>query len=83
MIHSALHFLFNILIILMDIFQLICFVSIITYDYSKFEIIPFFFNNNWSHNLIKKISFEYQGNNNNEEVWESILNITFPGTSGF
>ena len=63
----------------MDIFQLICFVSIITYDYSKFEIIPFFFNNNWSHNLIKRISFEYQDNNNNEEVWESLLNITFPG----
>ena len=62
----------------MDIFQLICFVSMITYDYSKLEIIQYFFKNNWSHNLIKKISIEYY-DNNNEEVWESLLNITFPG----
>ena len=78
MIHSALHFLFNTIIIFMDIFQLICFVSIITYDYSKFEIIEYFFNNNWSNGLIKTIRIEYK-NNNNEESWESPINITFPG----
>ena len=77
MIHSSLHFLFNIIIIFMDIFQLICFVSIITYDYSKFEIINYFFNNNWSNSLIKSIKIE--NNNNNEEIWESPINITFPG----
>lgn len=81
MIHSSLHFLFNVIIIFMDIFQLICFISIITYDFSKFEIIDYFFIKNWSHNLIKRINIEYQNNLNNkdEEVWESPINITFPG----
>ena len=79
MIHSALHFLFNIIIIFMDIFQLICFVNIITYDYSKFEIIEYFFKRNWSFNLIKKIKIEYTDNIENEEIWESPINITFPG----
>ena len=79
MIHSALHFLVNIIIIFMDIFLLICFISILTYDYSKFDIIEFFFNRNWSNNLIKKISIEYQSTINTEEIWESLINITFPG----
>ena len=79
MIHSTLHFLFNVIILFMDIFQLICFISIITYDYSKFEIFNFFFNNNWSQNLIKKITIEFQNNYNTEEDWESPINITFPG----
>lgn len=80
MIHSALHFFFNVIIIFMDIFQLICFINIITYDYSKFEIIDYFFVNNWSNNLIKKINIEYQNNNNNiDDEWESPINVTFPG----
>ena len=78
MIHSSLHFLFNIIIIFMDILQLICFVSIITYDYSKFEIINYFINNNWSNNLIKSIKIE-NNINNEEEIWESPINISFPG----
>lgn len=79
MIHSILHFFFNLIIIFMDIFQLICFISIITYDFSKFEIFKYFFNYNWSQNLIKKITIEYQNSFNNEEEWESPINITFPG----
>ena len=79
MIHSTLHFLFNIIIIFMDIFQLICFVNIITYDYSKFEIIEYFFHKNWSYNLIKKIKIEYTNNIEEDEIWESPINITFPG----
>lgn len=78
MIILLLHFLFNIIIIIIDFFQLLCFVNIITYDYSKFEIIEFFFINNWSHNLIKKINIDYE-NNYIDNNWESPINITFPG----
>ena len=79
MIHSSLHFLINLIIIFMDIFILICFISILTYDYSKFQIIEYCFKKNWSNNLIKKISIEYQENFNKEQIWESLINISFPG----
>ena len=78
MIHSILHFIFNVTIVLMDIFQLICLINIITYDFSKFEMVQYLYKN-WSYNLIKKIKIEYQSSSlyslTNKEP---LINISFP-----
>ena len=62
MIHSIIHFIFNVVIVMMDIFQLICLINILTYDFSKFEMLEYLYKN-WSFNLIKSIKIEYQSNN--------------------
>lgn len=84
MIHSIIHFLFNVIIVIMDIFQLICLINIITYDFSKFEMIEYLYKN-WSYNLIKNIKIEYQSsplsyNNMHSDLSdnEPLINITFP-----
>ena len=78
MIHSLLHFIFNVTIIIMDIFQLICLINILTYDFSKFEMVQYLYKN-WSSNLIKKIKIEYQSSSlysiTNQEA---LINISFP-----
>ena len=78
MIHSLLHFIFNVTIIIMDIFQLICLINILTYDFSKFEMVQYLYKN-WSSNLIKKIKIEYQSSSlyslSNQEA---LINISFP-----
>ena len=80
MIHSILHFIFNVTIVIMDIFQLICLINILTYDFSKFAMIENLYKN-WSHNFIKKIKIEYQSSskNINTENIEPLINISFPG----
>ena len=78
MIHSILHVTLNLLIILMDIFLLIVFIDVITYDYSRFEIFGYIFTKNWSYNLIKSIKIELDSINNQQE-YEPLINISFPG----
>ena len=86
MIHSLLHFIFNVTILIMDLFQLICLISILTYDFSKFEMMEYLYKN-WSLNLIKNIKIEYQTSSEyyntinmdkDLQIIESIINITFP-----
>ena len=85
MIHSILHFLFNVTIVIMDLFQLICLINILSYDFSKFEMMEYLYKN-WSYNLIKTIKVEYQsspllyGNINSDlSNKEPMINISFPG----
>ena len=84
MIHSIIHFIFNVVIVMMDIFQLICLINILTYDFSKFEMLEYLYKN-WSFNLIKSIKIEYQSNNteyltnNLNSNIEPLINISFPG----
>ena len=78
MIHSIFHFIFNVIIVIMDIFQLICLINLITYDFSKFEMLSYLYKN-WSYNLIKSIKIINQSNpeyfiNNTE----TLINISFP-----
>lgn len=71
--------LFSIIIFIFLFFQLFYLFNIMTYDYSKFKMIKYFFLNNWSNNLIKKIRIEYQDINNDKDyTWESLINITLP-----
>ena len=79
MIHSIFHFIFNVTIVIMNIFQLICLINILSYDFSKFEILEHL-NKNWSYNLIKKIKIEYQSPSEyiNNKI-EPLINISFPG----
>ena len=79
MIHSILHFIFNVIIVIMDIFQLICLINLITYDFSKFEMLSYLYKN-WSYNLIKSIKIL----NQSTPVYlindtEPLINISFPG----
>ena len=63
----------------MDILQLICLVNILTYDFSKFEMVEYLYKN-WSNNLIKKIKIEYQSSPLISEInKEALINISFPG----
>ena len=81
MIHSFLHFIFNINIVIIDIFQLICLINILTYDFSRFEMMEFLYQN-WSQNLIKTIKIEYQTGSDSDfnDNIEPLINISFPGT---
>ncbi len=83
MIHSFLHFILNLIIVILDLFQLICIIIILTYDFSRFEMMEFL-RKNWSQNLIKKIKIEYQDQDiqqyNSFENIEPLINISFPGT---
>ena len=79
MLHSILHFIFNVIIVIMDIFLLICLIDLITYDFSKFEMLKYL-HKNWSNNLIKKIKIEYQTNIEYPKYnIEPLINISFPG----
>ena len=79
MIHSIFHFIFNVTIVIMNILQLICLINILSYDFSKFEILEHL-NKNWSYNLIKKIKIEYQPPSEYiSNKIEPLINISFPG----
>ena len=78
MIHSLMHFIFNSIIILLDVIIIICFINIVTYDFSRFEMSYYFFEQNWSNNLIKSLTIS-QSNIFNIS-YESLLNISFQGT---
>ena len=79
MIHSILHFIFNVIIVMMNMSILICLINVLVYDFSKFEMIGFLYKN-WSYNLIKKIKIEYQTSSQNSiNEFEPLINISFPG----
>ena len=69
----------------MDLFQLICLINILSYDFSKFEMMEYLYKN-WSYNLIKTIKVEYQSSpllydniNSDLSNKEPMINISFPG----
>ena len=78
MIHSLIQFIFNTILILLDILILICFINIITYDFSRFEMSNNYFDQNWSNNLVKTFIITQSNISNNS--YESLLNISFQGT---
>ena len=79
MIHSILHFIFNVIIVMMNMSILICLINVLVYDFSKFEMIGFLYKN-WSYNLIKKLKIEYQTSSQNSiNEFEPLINISFPG----